>query len=167
MMTDHAHPLARIATLVLITGLLSGCPGDDGNDDAGAVEPDFPADYESSYVEVRNCRPSGDHNLNNIRILADPAALEPYQGRVEPFPVGSVVLKEEFDFGDADCSGPIKQWTVMRRLETGSSPDTLDWAWQRVDATRRVLGEDEPTCIGCHQGCGVAPDGYDWTCALP
>lgn len=153
-----------IASLIGIGSLLAltGCPSDDEG-----PPPDFPADYESTYVEVRNCRGSGDHDLNQIRILADPAALAPYQNRTDPFPVGSIVLKEEYEFGDMTCSGPIKQWTVMRKLEPGSADDTLGWAWQRVDADRRVLDEDEPRCIGCHQGCGVAPDGYDWTCALP
>ncbi|WP_181233678.1 cytochrome P460 family protein [Enhygromyxa salina] len=148
--------------VVFALGLVSACPTEEPE-----VEPDFPADYEASYVEVRDCRGSGDHDLNNIRILADPAALEPYQGRVEPFPVDAVVLKEEYEFGDFDCSGPIKQWTVMRRLPDGSAPDTLDWAWQRVDLERKVLDEDAPRCIGCHTGCGVEPDGYDGTCAIP
>lgn len=145
---------------------MSGCPADDVDDDAG-VEPDFPADYLDSYVEVRNCRGSGDHDLNNIRILASPSALAPYQDRVEPFPEDAVVLKEEYDFGDLTCEGPIKQWTVMRRLADDSSPDTLDWAWQRVDLSRKVVDEDAARCINCHSGCGVAPDGYDWTCAMP
>jgi hypothetical protein len=150
-------------TLALLA--LGGCPADDVQD--GGPEPDFPADYESSYVEVRNCRGSGDHDLNNIRILASPSALAPYQDRLEPFPVDSVVLKEEYDFGDLTCEGPIKQWTVMRRLPDGSSPDTLDWAWQRVDLQREVVEEDAARCIGCHQSCGQAPDGYGWTCAMP
>jgi hypothetical protein len=149
-----------------LAGVLAACPTDDTSDEGG-VEPDFPADYESSYVEVRNCRGSGDHDLNNIRILASPSALEPYQNRVEPFPVDAVVIKEEYDFGDMTCSGPIKQWTVMRRLADGSSPDTLDWAWQQVDAQRLVVDEDAPRCVGCHQSCGVEPDGYEWTCAMP
>jgi Cytochrome P460 len=159
----------RILPLMLgMLGMLamSGCPSDDG-DDEGGPEPDFPADYAGSYVEVRNCRGSGDHDLNNIRILASPSALAPYQDRVEPFPVDAVVLKEEYDFGDITCEGPIKQWTVMRRLPDGSSTDTLDWAWQRVDLQREVVDEDASRCIGCHQGCGMAPDGYDWTCAMP
>ena len=146
--------------------VLVGCPGDDGDDDGG-VEPAFPEDYLDSYVEVRDCRASGDHDLNNIRILAGPSALAPYQGRTAPFPVDAVVLKEEYDFGDMTCTGPVKQWTVMRRLPDGSSPDTLDWAWQRVDNQRKVQTEDEARCISCHQGCGLAPDGYGWTCALP
>ena len=152
--------------LPLLALLLAACPdgGDEG--DAGQ-EPDFPADYAASYVEVRDCRGSGDHDLNNIRILADPAALGPYQSRSAPFPVGAVVLKEEYDFGDLTCAGPIKQWTVMRRLPTGSAPATLDWAWQRVDVKRQVFDVDAPRCVGCHTGCGVAPDGYEGTCAVP
>ncbi|MBL8976398.1 MAG: cytochrome P460 family protein [Myxococcales bacterium] len=142
--------------------LLAACP-----DDEPGEQPSFPADYAASYVEVRGCRGSGDHDLNNIRILADPAALAPYQGRSAPFPVDAVVLKEEYDFGDQTCSGPIKQWTVMQRLPTGSAPDQLDWAWQRVDDQREVLDRDPPRCVGCHTGCGVAPDGYQGTCAVP
>ena len=148
--------------------LLSACPSDDTQEEGeGGVEPDFPADYAGSYVEVRNCRGSGDHDLNNIRILASPSALEPYQNRAAPFPVDAVVLKEEYDFGDLTCEGPIKQWTVMRRLPDDSSPDTLDWAWQRVDLDRNVVDQDASRCIGCHTACGMPPDGYEWTCALP
>ena len=146
----------------------AACHGDDGDsDDDAGVDPFFPADYAGSYVEVRNCRGSGDHDLNNIRILAAPDALGPYQKRDAPFPVGAVVLKEEYDFGDQTCTGPLKQWTVMRRLATDSSPSTLDWAWQRVDTTRTVVEQDPQRCIGCHMGCGVGPDGYAGTCAVP
>lgn len=152
------------AVLVALTCALAGCPSDDADD---GVEPDFPADYDSTYVEVRDCRGSGDHNLANIRILASPSALGPYQDRVDPFPVDAVVLKEEYDFGDFDCEGPVQQWTVMRRVEDGSSPETLDWAWQTVDTERRVVDEDGAHCVGCHQGCGVPPDGYLGTCAIP
>ncbi len=84
-----------------------------------------------------------------------------------PFPVNAVVLKEEYDLGDIDCSGDIVQWTAMRRLATGSSPELLDWEWQRVDADREVLDEDAMRCISCHQGCGQPPDGYGGTCAMP
>jgi hypothetical protein len=149
----------------LLTSLaLAGCPGDDP--DSGS-EPDFPEDYEASYTEVRDCRGSGDHDLNNIRILVDAAARTPYEDRMAAFPEDAIVLKAEYDFGDTTCSGDIKQWTVMRKLAVDSSPDTLDWAWQQVDADRRVIDEDGARCINCHTGCGVAPDGYDWTCSIP
>jgi len=55
----------------------------------------------------------------------------------------------------------------MRKLAAESSPGTLDWSWQQVDEDRVVVDEDPPRCIGCHTGCGVAPDGYDGTCAIP
>ncbi|MCA9651082.1 MAG: cytochrome P460 family protein [Myxococcales bacterium] len=144
--------------------LVVACPGDDSS---AGPEPLFPADYEASYVEVRNCRGSGDHDLNNIRILADPVALPYYQDRQGAFPEGAVVIKEEYDFGDTTCEGELKQWTVMRKLAADASPDTLDWEWQRVDEQRRVVGEDEMRCISCHTGCGVPPDGFDWTCSIP
>jgi len=162
-------PPARRMPLVLpVLLVIVACPGGGGDDDGDeGAAPHFPADYADDYVEVRDCRGSGDHDLNNIRILAGPGAIAPYQGRLTPFPVDAVVLKEEYDFGDTSCAGPIKQWTVMRRLPAGSALATLDWSWQRVDAKRRVVDEDAPRCIGCHQGCGVAPDGYEWTCALP
>ena len=126
----------------------------------------FPADYAASFEEVRDCRRSSDHDLNYVRVLADPAALEPYQGREEPFPDGAVVLKEEYDFADDTCSGEIIQWTVMSRLAEGSAPDTLDWQWQTVDAERAVEDENAVTCTGCHSEC-QAPTGYASTCADP
>jgi hypothetical protein len=164
MMRSTRTTILTALSLAMLA-LASGCPADDANDDGPA--PDFPADYADSYVEVRNCRGSGDHDLNNIRILASPTALAPYQNRMESFPVDAIVLKEEYDFGDLTCEGPIKQWTVMRKLEAGSSPDTLDWAWQRVDLERKVVEEDAGRCIGCHTACGNPPDGYEGTCAVP
>ena len=116
-----------------LTGLVaSACPGDDA---PAGPDPLFPEDYAARYTEVRNCRGSGDHDLHNIRILVDAAARVPYEGRQEPFPVGSVVLKEEYDFGDVTCSGELLQWTVMQKLEPGSVPEDLDWTWQQVDGT--------------------------------
>lgn len=158
--------LIGAAGLVLLS-LAAACSGGDDGDDVGDA-PFFPADYASSYTEVRDCRGSGDHDLNMVRMLADPVAVGPYQGRDAPFPVGAVVIKEEYEFGDMVCSGPIKQWTVMKRLAEGSSPETLDWAWQRVDSERNVVGVDTPRCIGCHTGCGTEEmGGYEGTCAHP
>ena len=151
---------------MLAAAVAAACAGDsgDGSDDGPA--PLFPADYASTYSEVRNCRSSTEHDFSRVRVLADPDALGPYQGRDADFPVGSIVLKEEFDFGDTDCAGDIIRWTVMQRLEAGSSPDTLDWRWQDVEPSRRVKTQDEPRCIGCHTTCGVPPEGYQGTCTV-
>jgi hypothetical protein len=127
----------------------------------------FPDNYASSYVQVRDCRSSGDHDLNHIRILADPLAVDAYRMRDRPFPTGAVVLKEEYDFSDDTCTGPIKQWTVMVQLAADTAASTLDWHWQKVDLHGDVVTDNEPRCYGCHATCGVAPDGYKGTCAVP
>jgi hypothetical protein len=141
----------------------------DGDEDGGEAKDDvaFPASYADSYVEVRDCRQSGDHDLNNIRVLVDSAASTAYEGRSEPFRTGSVVLKEEYEFDDVDCTGEIKQWTVMQKLEAGSSEETLDWTWQRVDRDRQLVGENNSRCVSCHTACQGNPTGYDSTCADP
>lgn len=131
-----------------------------------APAPVFPADYLATYVEVRGCRSSADHDLGQIRVLADPAARAPYLGRDADFPVGAVLLKAEYDFGDATCTGPITQWTAMQRIEGGAA-ELLGWRWQRVDADRTVVSEDDSRCLGCHADCGVPPDGYLGTCTVP
>lgn len=129
-------------------------------------EPSFPADYAKSYVEVRNCRPSSEHDSHLIRVLASPSALAPYRNRDAGFPEGAVVLKEERDFGDVDCSGPVLKWTVMTRRSDGGVDG---WLWESVTADRRVeLKETNSTrCTGCHAGCGQPPDGFQGTCAVP
>lgn len=155
--------IGRALSCLLVCLSIGACADDDG----GPPGPAFPDDYLATYTEVRDCRQSGEHDLNRIRVLAGPEALDAYVNRDQPFPVGSVVLKEEFDFADADCTGPIKQWTVMQKLATDSAPDELDWYWQRVDPERNVLGENTPRCWGCHALCTPDMGGYDFTCTVP
>jgi hypothetical protein len=152
-----------VAPVLIAVALACGGDGDDGG---SSPAPAFPADYAASYSEVRDCRSSGEHQLNRIRVLVDAAALGPYRDRDADFPVGAVVLKEEHGFADTDCIEPPVRWTVMTRLAAGSSPETLDWAWQDVDAARRVTSENASSCISCHTGCGVPPEGYLGTCTV-
>ena len=138
--------------------VLAAACGDDG------PSPVFPESWASAYTEVRNCRSSGDHELNKVRVLADPAALAPYMTRTQPFPSGAVVLKAEYDFADGNCSGPPVGWTVMQK---GGAPEDLGWVWQKVDAKRGVESDNDPQCVQCHSDCGLPPDGYDGTCTVP
>ena len=163
--------LSALLAPLLVAGLLAGvaaCGSDGGGGDGGddGVETElFPADYADSYVEVRDCRMSIEHS-KQVRILADPAAMAAYDGREEEFPEGAVVLKEEYEYGD-DCTSEILQWTVMVRAATGTADDKLGWLWEEVDAERNVLETDGTGCIDCHTDCGVPPDGYEGTCAVP
>lgn len=157
------RPSAPCVVASLVAALaVSGC----ADDAPSGPEPSFPADYLATYTEVRDCRNSIEHELSRVRVLADAAALGPYQGRDADFPVGSVVLKVEHDGSDTDCSGEPVRWTVMTRLAAGSSPETLDWYWQEVSASRRVTSENEARCVGCHTSCGVPPEGYLGTCTV-
>jgi cytochrome P460 len=140
------------------------CSSDGG--DPGPL-PAFPADYAASYVEVRDCRSSSDHELHRVRVLADPAAAAVYQSRSGDFAEGAVVLKEEHDFADTSCTGPVERWTVMVRQAAGSAADTLGWQWQDVDAQRRVKTVDDSRCVNCHTSCGQPPDGFQATCTVP
>src|SRR5688572_3677306 len=127
----------------------------------------FPADYELTYREVRNCRRSIDHDLHHIRVLADPAAYEPYMGRTMPFPVGAILLKVEYD--DELCTeSDLVRWSVMRKEEPGfGGPDYVDWYFQRVNLRREVISDNEERCTRCHSECVTLPDSYDGTCAIP
>lgn len=129
----------------------------------------FPADYAATYQEVRNCRNSIEHDLMRIRVLASPEALAPYTDRAAPFPVGAIVLKEQYAGGDINCEGPIVQFTVMQKLADGEDPAMLDWTWQKTDG-ERVVDEDHDLekCSSCHTRCGVPEEGgYAGTCAVP
>lgn len=150
------------AALLGAATLLFGCP----TPQPPAVDSILPEDYLDTYTEVRDCRSSGDHDLHNVRVLADPAALEAYRDRAAPFPVGSIVVKEEFDFGDADCTGPVVRWTVMQREEPGTAPAFLDWYWQSLDEDGVVDEDNSILCANCHMGCDP-PIGYEGTCTSP
>jgi hypothetical protein len=125
----------------------------------------FPATYRTTYQEVRDCRRSLEHSAT-IRILVSADAVDAF-ARTAPFPTGSIVLKEEYGLPDVTCAEPIERYTVMRKLEVGSAPDTLDWEWQEVgdDLHEIERGTDIPHCVNCHRVCGKAPMGYDGTCA--
>jgi hypothetical protein len=151
-----------LASYVALAGACAD-PAPTGNPTPPAV---FPVDYVDSYVEVRDCRKSADHELELVRVLADPAALGPYLDRESAFPEGAVVLKEQYDPADDTCSGAITQWTVMRKALAAT--ERLGWDWQRVAPDRRVVEVNAERCVSCHASCTGAPQpGYDFTCTDP
>lgn len=151
----------KVALGVALLALVAACSDPEPAPDKAA----FPADYADTYVEVRDCRKSADHELEFVRILADSSARAPYQERVGDFPDGAVVLKEQYDVADDTCSGLISQWTVM--VKNRAATERLGWDWQRVDAERRVVASNLASCSGCHQACTGSGGGYDATCADP
>jgi hypothetical protein len=129
------------------------------------AEPVVPETYASTYLEVRDCRRSADHDLEYIRVLADPAAAGTYEQRDAPFAEGAVVVKEQYR--NEDCTDLVRL-TAMRKEAAGFDPTTGDWQWQELAPDFTVNEEADPQrCISCHTLCGVAPGGHDFTCAEP
>jgi hypothetical protein len=140
-----------------------------GTDPKPEPEAIYPADYATTYREVRNCRQSIDHDIMFVRILAAPEAFEAYDGRLKPFVAGDLIVKEQYDEDDPNCEGPIASITAMRKLDEGAAPDEGDWEWQKTDANGKTDTEyNLARCSGCHvgpDGCGQPPYGYLGTCA--
>lgn len=139
-------------------------PRDAGPRDAGP-EPVFPADFERTYRERRNCRESHEHELHFIRVLVSPSALEPYEALSPdvPYPKGATLVKVEYD--DEACADPVL-YTAYRKLELGTNAFASDWLWQSVGPDREVIEEGAPwRCINCHTHHCAPPYGYDLTCA--
>jgi Cytochrome P460 len=153
---------------LILGSLLLGCGGGgDSTPDAPSVPAVFPDDYATTYTEVRGCRLSLEHDLFHIKVLADPAALTPYNDHATAFPVGAVVLKEQYGEDDDTCSGAIVKYTVMQKLAAGAAPADIDWTWQEVKADFKVDSSiDIVRCTSCHKEC-VEPPGYDGTCTEP
>jgi hypothetical protein len=135
------------------------------SDDGSSGEPPvFPETYAATYQEVRNCRYSLDHDLRRIRVLSSPEALAAYTGRVEPFPVGAIVLKVEYDADDTACAMSPIGFTAMQKLADGTDTALLDWKWQELDGDRKVIANPGTGCAQCHKTCGKPPEGYGGTC---
>lgn len=107
-----------------------------------------------------------EHGFVRVRVLASPEAVTPYTGRTAPFPAGAIVLKEERNADDTNCTGPISNFTVMQKLDVGADPAMLDWTWEEDDAKQKVRSGSIQRCSACHKDC-VPPDGYDHTCEVP
>ena len=145
-----------IADLVgAVDAALDGCP---------PVDPVFPANYRSTFSEVRGCRLSIEHGGVSIRVLANPIAEEGYLFEDNPLPVGSIVVKEEFDGPDCSHDNELVRWRVMRKEAPGYSPAGGDWHWQRLDKKRGVVEDGAvEICARCHLAC----KDRDFTCTDP
>jgi len=122
-----------------VNNALGGCP----------VERILPPDYAQTFMEVRNCRLSIEHEGYYIRVLTDPGSAQPYREQVPSLPVGSIVVKEEFTRSDCRPDS-IARWSVMRKEPPGFDPQAGDWQWQRISKDGTIIANGKATCIGCH-----------------
>ena len=158
--------------LLLGASLFVGaCSGDDDGDqpDADAAPPLIDPGYRETYVMARGCRNSASHDLHKIVVWASPDAADAYIPQDGVMPVGSILLKEEYDFADTNCEGEVIRFSVMKKLESGAAPEFFDWYWAAYEAdgvTQR--SENDSRCYGCHDDCDGEPDRlFENTCAVP
>ncbi len=120
-----------------------------------AITPIFPADYRNTFTEVRDCRLGIEHGGVMIRVLANAIAAEPYRRLQNPLPVGSIVVKEEYEGADCSNEAELTSWSAMRKESPGFDPVDGDWHWQQVAAPSRAVTCDDKRCPGfvcitCH-----------------
>jgi hypothetical protein len=145
---------------VLLAGLAAGAACD--SDGPAPAAPIWPADFEVTFSEVRDCRLSpAAHDGLRVRVLANPEAASAYRDGVYPFAEGTLLVKGEYD--DDACQTLVRV-SAMRKLAAGAAPDLGDWEWQRTDAAGRLITQTPArSCAGCHAAC----DARDRACTDP
>lgn len=143
---------------VAFAAALFGCDEPE-SDPADAGVPVFADEWASTYVELRGCRLSIEHELEHIRVLADPATAaqfgacldaEPGPDCDQPFSEGAVLLKAQYR--DDDCTDLLGFTAVRRQADAPAAGG--GWRWQAVEPDGAVtLDGAPPSCVGCHQTC--------------
>ncbi|MBK8271292.1 MAG: cytochrome P460 family protein [Planctomycetes bacterium] len=123
------------------------------------IDPIVPADYRTTFTEVRNCRFSIEHDGVQIRVWANDIAMAAYLAEENPLPVGSIIVKEEFAGGTCDDDSELNILSVMRKEAAGFDNEDKDWHFQEVNPTSRVVITNTKTdCIECHRNDCSARD---------
>ncbi len=156
------------AIAALLAANLVSCGGDDSSSPPPPPEdPVFPADYLTTYTEVRNLRPSNFHdgsqpNTQAIRVHCNPASADEYANAIYPLPEGTVLVKTQY----ADPAGTVVVgFTAMLKRAPGGAPGLGDWFWQESNASRTVITSSEQECFDCHSSNSDCT--ADLTCTLP
>lgn len=150
--------------------LAGGC----GDEDPGPPPVFTLEEVERDFVEVVECRPSHEHDLNHVRVFADPEAAEIFVrcvltglgGRcdVDRFDTGARFVKYEYQFADCEPDDLVS-YTTSLRLEDGAYPEGLDWHWQRLTPAMEVVEDGAPDrCLQCHINHCREPYGLDLRC---
>ena len=143
--------------MVLLLGLTVACGG----------EPPIPADFETTWSEVRTCDQGTEHDAVTTRIFVNDIAEPVWKdwadrvaasgngalpaGEMIEFPEGSVLLMEEYS--GAACTGS-KRWTKMTRLSGGVDVDNGNWRFETISADEDgdpdELAPGGDGCFVCH-----------------
>lgn len=155
--------------LLLMTMLVTaGCDPDDGDP---KPEPLYPADWETRFVKLRECRSSPDHDLEYVSLWSDSASAARYTTCVKPdgactgaFDEGAVFLKPQY--ADARCSDLVRISAVKK---DATFTTVGGWQWQEVmvDGGKATVTEDGAitSCYGCHRS-SACESAFDTRCYM-
>ncbi len=148
--------ILQMAGLVMFLCVGCSMPSPDGNNNdndntSGSAEPFFPANYREAFTEVRDCRNSNGHSAT-IRVYVNAIGVEAYLADANPLPVGTIVIKEEFEGTACSDDSELVFWRAMMKESAGFDPDDGDWRWQMVSAPDSDFVLDtKSTCIACQK----------------
>lgn len=121
----------------------------------------LPSNYRETFVQVRTCRSSIDHDLAYVTIWTSPAAAASYDFGPYPFPTGSLIVKEQYV--DPTCS-KLSGFSLMQKGGPRSDPKHGDWRWLRMDSKLRVVEDGKiARCALCHAQASCRQ--RDYVCA--
>ncbi|MCC6624582.1 MAG: hypothetical protein IT385_25260 [Deltaproteobacteria bacterium] len=144
--------------------------------DAEATAPPkiYPADWRTTYLEARGCRPSPDHDLEHVALWIDPASKATWDACVDAFPEGDGDCEAPFADGatfvkpqylDAACTQLVR--LSIAKKDATRFASSGGWHWQEVlvdGAGRERVSLDGAVerCSSCHELC----PGHDQRCYM-
>jgi hypothetical protein len=142
----------RVVLSLVALAAFAGCAQVDSPNAAVVL----PADYKMSFVTVRSCRASIDHDLANVVVRVRADLVDRYNGGPYPFPPGALVVKEQYS--DSGCQS-LSGYTAMRKEGSGYFAAGGDWQYFSLDAYGAVVTSGKTArCAACHAVCGAARD---------
>lgn len=95
------------------------------------------------------------HLEHDVHVFVNPVGKDSMKLDGPKFPVGSVVVKEKYEFGPAEKLQSLAVLlTVMRKREPGYDAQNGNWEYftgePKTLRLRKVTGPALKTCQGCH-----------------
>lgn len=156
----------RTTRWLVVLVAVTGCEPEDGPTSL------LSDDWRSTYLEVRGCRASPDHDLEHVALWMDPASKVKWDTCVDAFPEGGSTCTEGFPEGatfvkpqylDGACTQLLR---ISIAKKDRRFAETGGWHWQEIafDGERESITKDgaQPRCVGCHATC----DGFDQRCYM-
>ncbi len=150
---------ASVALFVVFACFATGCSG--GKTARNAEQAAPPANPTEVSLELIKGYRDWQRAVANVNTEAHISAIKDvyvndegigsFRSGEVPFPVGSVIVKENFKFLSGGRKGELIALTAMSKMNPGYNPEGGDWAYIQTDPkfAETTLGKLEK-CASCH-----------------